>query len=534
MYKNTVLFNIINKYMIDKQEYVRMRRLLRIMLILAFTAALFAAFAITASAKNWYATESTTDVERLYITAADKAPSDGKSWSETVPSKYDGNGVSAWIFLQDSYLPVEIIIDGDVVCPNGDSLDFGIKCDNNTHHSVEITGADKDSSLTINLTRRTIENYSAAIWVIGYNNLTIKNLTLSLSSADAELNSSGITVWHSDLELNNVVIESITTGDAFDYSCAIHNVNGCITIINSKIENITTGSATNVAGIRTEAAMCVVSITDSIIKINLTEPNAVGISTLYLYSLLNNLNAKYPYDIEIAAAGRAYNNIYATVSSNNLRYRAGDVAPGEELSGGDFIIKIVGFRTEPAKYARIYIQRVVTPVITESTVNQQGQKRITITCSTPDARIYYRLDGGEIASPEDGTLYTGPFEVGENVTVTARGFADGYAKSELATLAVESNYNFSVAVMQYMSLIANQPTYGVSVTGGVKVAVKAGLNPNALRAGELVTLTVEAGEDGEYTAPTVTTAGGGKVYLTDLGGGVYTFKMPSRSVIVKP
>jgi hypothetical protein len=43
------------------------------------------------------------------------------------------------------------------------------------------------------------------------------------------------------------------------------------------------------------------------------------------------------------------------------------------------------------------------------------------------------------------------------------------------------------------------------------ITVKAGLNPNALRAGDLVTLTVEADEDGEYTAPTVTTVGGGKV-----------------------
>jgi hypothetical protein len=49
-----------------------------------------------------------------------------------------------------------------------------------------------------------------------------------------------------------------------------------------------------------------------------------------------------------------------------------------------------------------------------------------------------------------------------------------------------------------------------------------------------VTLTVAPGEDGGYTPPTVTTSGGGKVYLTDLGGGVYTFRMPSRDVIVKP
>jgi hypothetical protein len=98
-------------------------------------------------AQNWYATESTVDVEILYITAADEAPVDGKAWSETVPTPYN-NYSRAWINISSLNKHVEIIIDGDVICPDGDTLNFGIcggtsKEDDPIKITVTITGADR-------------------------------------------------------------------------------------------------------------------------------------------------------------------------------------------------------------------------------------------------------------------------------------------------------------------------------------------------------------------------------------------------------
>lgn len=559
-----------------------MKLSLKVLMTLIIATVLIAAFAIAASARNWYAAETVDGVDKLYITAADEKPDDGKSWSDTVPEKYNGALKKSWIYISSNFFnPVEIIIDGDVVCPDGDTLNFGIcggsylssgsDYDNsNVNVPVTITGADDDSSLTINLTgTRSDIGFSGAImfWQNGNNDLTISNLTLSLASADVIYTSAGIRS-EKGLKLSNVVIEKIDAGYQSDlerqYSIAI-NSNGYLTIEDSKIYNVTVNNAyyggAGICGSDSNEHNSFVKIKNSIIKMNLTVPNisVPNIRGLLTSNLILEIDpdAKYPLDIEITADEKAvdcstidagtlamldsgpfvmlagqdaetattydtaenfnealksakYMHIYvnkvdepviteADVNQQSKKritiecetegaqiyYRLdggviespsdGMLYTGPFEVGKNAVITACGFADGYVKSLTATLEvtvRVATPVITETAVGQQGKKLITITCATEGAQIYYRLDGGDVASPADGMLYTGPFEVGEDVAVTARGFAEGKERSDLATLDVESNYDFIVGVMQYMSLIVNQPIYGVSVTGNIKVTVK--------------------------------------------------------------
>lgn len=75
----------------------------------------------------------------------------------------------------------------------------------------------------------------------------------------------------------------------------------------------------------------------------------------------------------------------------------------------------------------------IPQVATPAAVEDAGE--VTITCSTPGAALFYRLDDRRPA-PRGGTLYTAPFTPATGTKVRVRAFLAGYLVSDEVTLTV--------------------------------------------------------------------------------------------------
>lgn len=76
-------------------------------------------------------------------------------------------------------------------------------------------------------------------------------------------------------------------------------------------------------------------------------------------------------------------------------------------------------------------ETTATPVFQPAGGTYRTEQVVTITCSTPDAAIYYTTDGSE---PGTGSLaYTGSIIVSESATLKAKAFKDGMTASVVAT-----------------------------------------------------------------------------------------------------
>lgn len=74
---------------------------------------------------------------------------------------------------------------------------------------------------------------------------------------------------------------------------------------------------------------------------------------------------------------------------------------------------------------------VATPVISPNEGSIYEETEVTLTCDTPDATIYYTLDG--TTPTQESTQYTGPFTINQTTTVKAIAVKDGMGSSFEAT-----------------------------------------------------------------------------------------------------
>lgn len=77
------------------------------------------------------------------------------------------------------------------------------------------------------------------------------------------------------------------------------------------------------------------------------------------------------------------------------------------------------------------LETTKAPVISPNTRELNVGDKVSITCATADAKIYYTLDDSE--PTESSTLYTAPFDFESDCTVKARAYADGMLPSEVVS-----------------------------------------------------------------------------------------------------
>ena len=117
------------------------------------------------------------------------------------------------------------------------------------------------------------------------------------------------------------------------------------------------------------------------------------------------------------------------------------ISPGTERTVTGFLIKEDnGYNICPISVTdgegREYVR---TPVISPASGEIWADDKITLTCATPDAEIYYTLDGTQPTATS--TLYTAPFSISKNSTITAIAVKAGMANS------AETTEVFTVKVM---------------------------------------------------------------------------------------
>ncbi len=102
----------------------------------------------------------------------------------------------------------------------------------------------------------------------------------------------------------------------------------------------------------------------------------------------------------------------------------------------DNALKLVPYQLE----AGTVKETVKTPIITPNKRELNVDETVTITCATEDTKIYYTLDGS--TPTQESTLYTAPFTIEADVTVTARAFYEGDGDDMLPSEIVTKEYHF--------------------------------------------------------------------------------------------
>jgi hypothetical protein len=79
--------------------------------------------------------------------------------------------------------------------------------------------------------------------------------------------------------------------------------------------------------------------------------------------------------------------------------------------------------------------RVATPVFNPPSGTYNGAQKVTITCATSGATIYYSMGNTLTTSTSSSAIikYTGPIAVTANTTITAKAYKDGMTESATAT-----------------------------------------------------------------------------------------------------
>jgi hypothetical protein len=116
-----------------------------------------------------------------------------------------------------------------------------------------------------------------------------------------------------------------------------------------------------------------------------------------------------------------------------LKYETDQTASGTD----SFTFKVSDGQKESAvATVNIAINRVAIPPRVEPFGGSyKDSVTVTLTSATPEAKIYYTLDGNEPTS--QSTLYSGAFPLAESRTVKAMAVAEGYGESAVTSAAFE-------------------------------------------------------------------------------------------------
>lgn len=122
----------------------------------------------------------------------------------------------------------------------------------------------------------------------------------------------------------------------------------------------------------------------------------------------------------------AAGNTYAGYNQFNLTVEAAENVTIEAMIGAYNSLQIQPISITGGEV----IETVETPVISPEAGNVAAGTLVTITCDTPDATIYYTLDGS--VPTENSEEYTAPFALDADATVKAIAVKEGMANSSVA------------------------------------------------------------------------------------------------------
>lgn len=192
-----------------------------------------------------------------------------------------------------------------------------------------------------------------------------------------------------------------------------------------------------------------------------TISNGVGtLSFDYMQAFSTNVNLNVM--INDVVVGNVTSNGEQEVIKNS-----GDI---EVNVAGDFVIKFINANNgdgqvvvDNLEWTAFNSNIVATPTFTPPAGQYFEEINVEIACSTPDASIYYTLDGSD--PDETSTPYTTPIAISTNTTVKARAYAAGIDPSSVA----QADYTFSQS-----TTVADLTELRDSFTGGQEVFVVTG------------------------------------------------------------
>ena len=167
------------------------------------------------------------------------------------------------------------------------------------------------------------------------------------------------------------------------------------------------------------------------------------------------------------------------------------------------------------------IETVAAPVITPDGGSFRGSKKVSISCDTKDALIYYTTDGSTPNGNSD--VYTGEFTITKSCTVKAIEVKEGMNSSDVVSAKFTKKTSSSSGSSSTREITSK---LGEIENGTVAISSKTAYS------GSTVTATPKADEGYVLSEIKVVDAKGKKVDVTNNGDGTYSYKVPTLTPAV--
>ena len=167
------------------------------------------------------------------------------------------------------------------------------------------------------------------------------------------------------------------------------------------------------------------------------------------------------------------------------------------------------------------IETVAAPVIKPDGGSFRGSKKVSISCDTKDAVIYYTTDGSTPNNNSD--VYTGEFTITKSCTVKAIAAKEGMNSSDVVSAKFTKKTSSSSGSSSTREITSK---LGEIENGTVAISSKTAYS------GSTVTATPKADEGYVLSEIKVVDAKGKKVDVTDNGDGTYSYKVPTLTPAV--
>ena len=225
-------------------------------------------------------------------------------------------------------------------------------------------------------------------------------------------------------------------------------------------------------------------------------------------------NGSYTFDVIISAGYEKGENFAVKVN--------GEIV---EPDGAYYVISNIAenktITVEGVVKTSAEIETVAAPVITPDGGSFRGSKKVSISCDTKDALIYYTTDGSTPNGNSD--VYTGEFTITKSCTVKAIAVKEGMNSSDVVSAKFTKKTSSSSGSSSTREITSK---LGEIENGTVAISSKTAYS------GSMVTATPKADEGYVLSEIKVVDAKGKKVDVTDNGDGTYSYKVPTLTPAV--